>query len=66
MLRAKPEALLLMCRVLGHVDPSFLALKVPPGVSLDVAHTNRNRMWLSGQFSALHQPHFCLAIWLSG
>lgn len=29
MLRAKPEALLLMSRVLGHMDPSFLVLKVP-------------------------------------
>lgn len=33
MLRVKPEALLLICRVLGHMGPSFQALRVFPGCS---------------------------------
>lgn len=33
MLRVKPEALLLLCRVLGHMGPSFRALGVFPGCS---------------------------------
>lgn len=58
MLRAKPEALLLMSRVLGHMDPSFLVLKVPSWGFPWMFRRDGNWMWLYLQSSALQQPHF--------
>lgn len=57
MLRVKPEALLLICRVLGHMGSSFRALGVFPGCS---AHKRELNVAFFAALCSLHQPYFGL------
>lgn len=63
MLRVKPEALLLICRVLGHMGPSFRALRAFPGCS---AHKWELNVAFFAALCSLHQPYSALFIRLAG